>query len=184
MRREHGVAAVAITVALLVPFSACSKQEPAPGSPAQTLLIDDATYDRPGPLPESVRNRQASDTAYLAVVLYPEQGTCKAKVIPEKLILPNPNGSSPHRKVKIEWEVVNVCRASGGPDQFVKLNFTGTPVRWIKEVAEFSGTTTRDGVRGRLNPNAGTFPYHVMLDATGSGTYVAVEDPEIEIEGT
>ena len=147
------------------------------------MLIDDETYDRPGPLPEAFRGRQAPDTAYLAVVLYPEEGTCKAKVIPEKLILPNPNGTSPNKKVKIEWEIVDVCRAQNGPEHLVKLQFTGTPVRWIKEIAEFASTTIRDGVRGRLNPNQGTFPYKVMLDVGATGAFVEVGDPEIEIEG-
>jgi len=180
MSRVHGV----VIVTLLVLLSGCTKKEPAPGASVQTLLIDDATYDKPGPLPEAVRGRQASDTAYLAVVMYPDQGTCKAKVIPDKLILPNPNGTSPHKKVKIEWEIVDVCRASEGPEHLVKLQFTATPIRWIKEIAEFSGSTVRDSVRGRLNPNAGRFPYKVMLDVGATGAFVEVGDPEIEIEGT
>ena len=92
---------------------------------------------------------------------------------------------SPNKKVKIEWEVVNVCRAQGGPEHLVKLQFTATPVRWIKEIAEFSGSTIRDSVRGRLNPNAGDDSRtRSCWMWAAQAAFVEVGDPEIEIEGT
>ena len=140
--------------------------------------------------PNPNKKFQKDDTAYISVFLFKgDAGACKAKVSPETLLVVRKNGRT--NKLKVEWEVVNLCWDRTTPEQ-ITVEFTGSknPTdsdgKDIAEMPNPNGQVTdksRDEIRRKLknDPGEGAYDY-VIKRKIGGGESVTVVDPRIEYE--
>jgi hypothetical protein len=140
--------------------------------------------------PDPNKKFQHDDTAYISVFLFKDgAGACKAKVSPETLLVVRKKGKT--NKLKVEWEVVNLCWDRQIPEE-ITVEFTGgkNPTDpHGKEIAKMPNPShqvtdkSRDEILRKLknDPGKGAYDY-VIQRKVGTGERVTVVDPRIEYE--